>query len=391
MNKKIFYILTIFMVISLSSIISLNVSADPLTDVRITLLNQNPLPATIGDTADLTFSVENFGSSVTSNVQIELLSEYPFTALGDSLKDAGILYGYQTGNNHVSLTYKIMVDKEVKTGTYDLKYRYKIGGVAWVEKTIPISVSSQTFAQLIYIDRSTLMPGKETNVTFKITNTGNAPLQNMLFSWSESNSVILPVHSDNSRYIKYLDTGASVDLNYIVIADVNTKPGLYSIDMNLNYQSVNNVSTSVIKSKAGMFIGGETDFDVAFSQSSQGQTSLSVSNVGNTPAQSVSVRIPMQQNYRISGTDTSIIGNLDKGDYTLVSFQITANTNSSGRNFTVANLQRAVQTETSQGYQQGFQRNMTTRTGTTGNQNGLRVLIDYTDTTGERRTVEKFV
>ena len=130
-----------------------------------------------------------------------------------------------------------------------------------------------------------------------------------------------------------------------------------------------NSTSSLIKTKAGIFVGGETDFDVAFSQSTQGQTSLSVANTGNTPAQSVSVIVPQQENFRIQGSNSVIIGNLDKGDYTVVSFQITQNTG----NFT---RQRQGQTN-----QNGF----------AGRNNNLRVIIDYTDTTGQRRSVEKNV
>jgi DNA polymerase III epsilon subunit-like protein len=79
-------------------------------------------------------------------------------------------------------------------------------------------------------------------------------------------------------------------------ADVNAKPGLYQLNLNLKTESlIGNASSSVISTKAGMFIGGETDFDVAFSESSAGQTSLSVANTGNNPAQSVSVKIPQQE------------------------------------------------------------------------------------------------
>ena len=218
-----------------------------------------------------------------------------------------------------------------------------------------------------------------------ITITGNAPLQNMVFSWSEPNGYILPVYSSDSKYVKYLDVDQSVDLTYTVIADVNAKPGLYQLNLVLKSDSVGGNSTSsTINTKAGIFIGGETDFDVAFSESSAGVTSLSVANIGNNPAQSVSVAIPNQQNFRVTGTSSSIVGNLDKGDYTIVSFQIAqaAAINFTGRGQAGAGNQAA-------GGQagQGFVR----QNSTAGNPNNLRVVIYYTDTTGQRQTVEKSV
>ena len=71
--------------------------------------------------------------------------------------------------------------------------------------------------------------------------------------------------------------------------------------------------------------------------------------------------------------NSAIIGNLDKGDYTLVSFQISAN---SIRNTT--------------GTQRNFRQNETLN-GNFSNSNDLQVIIQYTDTTGQRVSVEKSV
>ena len=73
---------------------------------------------------------------------------------------------------------------------------------------------------------------------------------------------------------------------------------------------------------AGLFVGGSTDFDVSFSESSQGQTSLSVANVGNNIAYAVKVSIPEQDGYKVSGSSSTIVGNLEKGDYTIASFNV---------------------------------------------------------------------
>lgn len=129
----------------------------------------------------------------------------------------------------------------------------------------------------------------------------------------------------------------------------------------------------MINTTAGIVIGGGTDFDVAVTESSGGQTSLSVANIGNNPASSVTVRIPQQENFRVLGSTASIVGDLDKGDYTIVSFQITS-TNASFGGTGTANLSQ----------QEQLHRNAAQN-------HNLSVLIEYTDATGIRRTVEKTV
>jgi len=346
--------------------------------IKVTLLNQDPTPARAGDTVELRLRIENTGGGTVQNLELEIQQDYPFAVIdGPALQKIGTLYAYQTGKNYINTQYRLRIDKDAVKGKHELKVKYRYDGGEWITSTFNIDVTSKEFAQIIYVDKAKIEPGKETEMKFTITNIGNAPLQNMVFSWSEANGVVLPVYSDDTKYIKYLDVGDSAELKYTVVADVNAQPGLYQLDLNLKYESLTNTTSTVIKTKAGIFVGGETDFDVAFSESTQGQTSLSVANTGNNPALSVSVRIPEQSNFRVTGSNSAIIGNLDKGDYTIVSFQIAQ----SG----MANFSRQGGQRTSQ---QDLQR-LRNQTGI-GN-NNLKVIIDYTDTTGERRSVEKNV
>ena len=377
MKKKFCFVVIVFaMFLILGVGISYAVETSS-PNVQVTFLNQDPSPASAGDIVDVRFKVENIGGGTANHVQLEMLNAYPFTVIDKpAFQELGALYGYQTDKNYVNIEYKIKIDKEAVNGKHELKLRYKYEGYDWVISSSTIDVASKQFAQII-VDKAKLQPGTETDFKFIVTNTGNSPLQNLVFSWSEPNGAVLPVYSDNTKYIKYLDIGKTVDLDYKVIADVNAKPGLYKLNLNLKYESVQNSTLTSISTSAGVFIGGETDFDVAFSQSSQGQTSLSVANTGNNPAQSVSVRIPEQENFRVAGSNSAIIGNLDKGDYTVVSFQIIQNS----MNFTVTSRQKQSS--------QNFQVNQNIPRASTGRNNNLRVVIDYTDTTGERRSVEK--
>jgi hypothetical protein len=309
--KKIFFIVMLIMVFSALAVYGDSTSS--MAALQIAMLNQDPSPANAGDTAQLRFKVENTGGGDVTNVDIELLQDYPYTIVdGSATQHIDAIQAYQTGNNYIFMEYTVKIDKDAKEGQQNLRLRYRYNGNDWTTVTFSVSISTQQFAQIIYVDKAQLDPGRETDVKFTINNVGNAALENMVFSWQEPTGAILPVYSGATKYIKYLDVGKSVDLVYKVIADVNADPGLYQIDMTLT--AVTNSSRSVVSTRAGVMVGGKTDFDVAFSESSQGQTSLSVANTGNNPAQSVSVIIPQQESFRVTGTNSAIIGNLDKGD-----------------------------------------------------------------------------
>ncbi len=71
-------------------------------------------------------------------------------------------------------------------------------------KTIQIEVRGKEYAQIVTINKASIDLGKEEPLEFVITNTGNSPLKNMIVSWKDPKGVILPVYSDNTKYIKYL-------------------------------------------------------------------------------------------------------------------------------------------------------------------------------------------
>jgi len=96
----------------------------------------------------------------------------------------------------------------------------------------------------------------------------------------------------------------------------------------------------------------QTDFDLVVQESTDSEVSIAIANTGKNTANSLIVRIPDQNDFRVSGTNGQMVGNLDSGDYSIVSFSL-------------APLQ--------------------------GGDGMLTVQMDYTDSIGERRTVLKDV
>lgn len=96
----------------------------------------------------------------------------------------------------------------------------------------------------------------------------------------------------------------------------------------------------------------QTDFDLVVQDSTTSEISLAIANIGKNTANSMIVRIPIQEGYGVTGTNGQMVGNLESGDYTIVSFTLSTTRNSQGI---------------------------------------LEVQIDYTDNIGVRRSVVKEV
>lgn len=356
------------------------------SSMRVNMTNQNPNAARPGEPVELTLSVRNTGNKDLKDITVTVKPKYPFSQVsGETLqKKISYLNARQDNNDAGILKFKLMVDANASEGTYDIdltttsKESGSSSDTITTTKTIQIEVKGKEYAQIVTINKASIDLGKEEPIEFIVTNTGSSPLKNMVISWKDPKGLILPVYSDNTKYIKYLEPNQSVKVDYSVMADVNASPGLYTLEVNLNFENYESKNKN-IQTTAGLFVGGATDFDVSFSESSKGQTSFSVANVGNNIAYAVKVSVPEQEDYKVIGSPSTIVGNLQKGDYTVASFNITsaqAAGESSGLSLGAANASSAAGDNS---------------TSTSRDKSPLKIQIEYTDAKGERIRVDKDV
>ena len=111
-----------------------------------------------------------------------------------------------------------------------------------------------------------------------------------------------------------------------------------------------------------------TAFDAVIQDSTASDVSIAIANIGKYTANSVVVRIPEQDSFTTTGTDGQMVGNLDSGDYTIVSFSVSAITK---RNFQNPNSDEEIRDELN----------------SENKNSNLEFDIYYTDELGERRIV----
>jgi hypothetical protein len=363
---------------------SVNADLTGSSQLSISLANYDPNPATAGNTVEVSIGIINTGGLATNDLMMEVMPLYPFDLVQgeNAIKDAGIIQGFQadSASNLKIVKYRLQINRDTPEGNYELKIKYyEQGSTSATLTSVYIDVKNRVNAEVIQIDKSTLVPGRQSSLKFTVNNMGNAPLRDLTFYWENTDNIILPVGSDNTKYIKYIDIGNNSNLEYQVIADTNAQPGLYKLNLHLSYQDSLSNQTKTINTIAGIYVGGGTDFDVAFSDNSNGQMSFSVANIGSNPANSVSVMIPEQNSWSVSGSNSVIIGNLNKGDYTVASFKL----QSAISNQTTQNRVGRNNSSNTQG--RSFQRS------TNSSPDTLFMQIAYTDTMGVRTVVEKQV
>ena len=362
-------------------------SIETLPAFTISLQNLDPSPAVAGETVEVRLAVENLGDAA-DNVVVEIVPDYPFEQVPGSnlVQNIGTLAKHQGGDIAKITKFQLRVNKDASASTYLLKVMVYEDGKrdSAISYTLPVDIKTRESAEIIYIDKTSLVPGEETALNFKINNVGKAPLTDLTFTWSNPEKVILPVGSDNTRHIPYLDIGESQNLAYTVVADPNANPGLYSLNLDLKYADTINNTVTDIATTAGVYVGGGTDFDVAFAQSSNGQTSFSIANIGSNTAYSVSVVVPAgQPGWLLTGPDTVILGNLNKGDYTVASYALSVPGMRNGTTGRGRGQTSTATTTPTTAPTRSF--NATTTT------NSITVEVAYTDTKGTRQVVDKTV
>lgn len=216
---------------------------------------------------------------------------------------------------------------------------------------IPLAIAAANYnIEIVKVSPTSLIPGEKSELNFELENTGDEDLENVVFSWEEKTGSILPIGLSNTKSIQEFDSGDEETLEFDIFTSASAEPGLYELTLTLTYENESEKITET--SKVGVIVGGETDFDVSVSDVSSSGVVLSVANIGKNPAESVTVVIPTQANFKVGSGSSSIIGNLDKGDYSVASFQITSQS---------------------------------------GGSSNLNVEIQYTDTMGTRQIITKTV
>jgi len=158
-----------------------------------------------------------------------------------------------------------------------------------------------------------------------------------------------PFSLDNDEdLVQEFDSSGDYLLHYTVRVDEDAIEGINELELKISSNRFDDLS---VTGSFDIYISDvQTDFDLVVQDSSDSEISLAIANIGKNTANSMIVRIPEQEDYTTTGTNGQMVGNLDSGDYTIVSFTVSSTKRDAG---------------------------------------DLTVQIDYTDSIGERRSVTK--
>jgi len=136
-------------------------------------------------------------------------------------------------------------------------------------------------------------------------------VQNFPFTLENSAEAINEYENIGSR---------DVVMHYKIRVDKDAVEGLNNLGLKISTQKYS--SSEVVYPFEIYVSNAQTDFDLIVQDSSSSQVSLAIANIGKNVANSMIVRIPEQNGFKVTGTNGQMVGNLDAGDYSIVGFNL---------------------------------------------------------------------
>jgi hypothetical protein len=381
--RKIWYLISIFlgfiMIINASCIVHAQTSGLQVT------FTTNPTVVAPGTNGFLEINLKSIGGT-SSNIGISAVSLNSSVVIRRGTWDVEI--GDLDSGSTYSILFEFSVPSTASPGLYQVRFDIEYSGGNNILQTAVIKVEDSTLLDLVSVSPSSISIGEATTLIFNISNNKGTDIYNVLFTWEDPNDLILPVGSDNRVTISSIGAENYTELPIVVMASSGISPGVYPLTITMEFYDQTGTKQTIV-STVGMQISGTTTFDVVLQTSTTTSTTFAIVNTGANTASSVVVSIPQQPNYSTSGTSSASLGNLEAGDYTLASFQLSSTTSNmtmqpsfnrtgtgnfpADRNFTG---------DPNMFMNQSF-------SGALGNQ--LTVQIAYTDVFGVRQTIQKQV
>lgn len=173
---------------------------------------------------------------------------------------------------------------------------------------------------LVNQDPYPAVPGEYVKIVFQVTGLDNQNCDGAILMLDPAYPFFLdnndPTRSiEGNTFIAYYDT--AWQSAYKLRVDKDAISGENEIIMNYKQK----ISEDFITKRFNIEVeDSRTSFDAVIQEITDTEVSIAIANTGKHTANSVIVRIPEQIDFKATGTDGQMVGNLDSGDYTIVSF-----------------------------------------------------------------------
>jgi len=327
-------ILMILMVLCSFVAIAAQTTTQPskVADISVSLVNQDPDPAEPGKYVDVRFKFDNVGTKQASNVEVELLPQYPFSLYNnDALRSIGTLQSRQKDEVGVIVKYRLRVDENAIEGENELKLRYRTDGGTWVnpgEFDIDIRTHDAILSiNSVEVEEKTLKPGSKSKVTIKLANEADSLIKDVKVKMDLSSVPFIPIGSTDEKSIYQIKAKKTQDVVFELLADPEADSGVYKVGINITYYDEPGTEYSK-NSIIGLIIVEEPKLSITLDSSDiyqsgkSGEVVVKIVNKGVTDIKFMNIQLASGSGYKILSNNEDYLGNIDSDDYETADFKI---------------------------------------------------------------------
>lgn len=297
--------------------------------LKITLLNQNPDPATPGKYVELRFKVQKYGNDELSDVTFQLEPEYPlsFDNSDTPEKAIGDWKGYSKSDEYFTLFYKLLVAEDAVEDTYTIRVKYKTSSSEnWVTNEFDVRVEDKYESKFVLGDIITsptklVSDTQEAQLDIDIDNIGDGDAENVVvelslpegfepsYSYSDRDSIgsISSGNSETARF--FFDINDDITSQVYEAQAIIRYKGADDEDNKYKAQTINFKIPVVRQPKFKIQSVVTTPEKISPGESVE--IKLIVKNIGGKEAESVSIRAYKESSQPIDFDEKSdFIGNI---------------------------------------------------------------------------------
>lgn len=181
------------------------------------------------------------------------------------------------------------------------------------------SVSAFGYLEVTKYDPIPAQAGEYVDIWVKFQNKGDQDITHAIVKFKATYPFTLDPTEKAERDLGLLKTGEFAVQKYKIRVDKGAVEGENPISF--QYKDCISCTWNEITPIINV-IEAVTDFEIVVQELSKEGTSIAISNIGKNTANSITIKIPKQDDFEVKGISSTIIGNLDKGDYTIAAYNI---------------------------------------------------------------------
>ena len=328
MKEKIVLVLAFALVLATAFAQSAGYSKTP--SLTVWKSESSPFPASAGSELFLKVVARNYGQENAADFTVEFESSYPFTLVSDAKKVQKFTEGL-CGFCDRELDYHILVDDNVKTGTYPVKLKLSHtygGSTTTFTREISVAVTGSKRVLGVFstnADENDFGVGENEKLEITLRNYGKEQLNYIAASITPPSGI--KVIGSNKRFITTaVNANQDVKLSFDIVIAGDATEGAYSIPLALELKDASGTETTLEES-IGIAVRGEPEI-LVFAQGSdplylgtKGDLLVTFANVAPYDVKFLKVTID-SGDLRIISKRQEYIGHMDPDDLESADFEV---------------------------------------------------------------------